>query len=121
MVAVEGTLLPCGGGQVVSVEELQGLSAAVSAVTRTPLEMMGTRGPARSLLLRSAACLSPLPLETLARELETSRPTLQRARARGLSPQVRMVERVLGDPRFAALDDFDLRRQPSWRRFRWLR
>ncbi len=121
MVAVEGTLLQCGGGQVESVEELQGLSAAVSAVTRTPLEDLQARGPARTLLLRSATCLSPLPIEVLARQLGSSRTTLKRLRRRGLSPQVRVVERVLGDPRFAALDDRDLRREPTWRRYRWHR
>ena len=120
-VSVDGTLLPLGRQAIERPEDLDLLVAAVSALARVPRAGLIRRSPARTLLVRSAVCLSTLPLPVLARHLDVSLGTLKRARRRGPGPQVRQVERVLGDPRFPALDSGDLRRLPTWRRFRWYR
>lgn len=53
----------------------------------------------------------------IAREIGVHRATVHRTRA---SPEraVTLVARVVGDPRFPALLDHDLRRSPTWWRYR---
>lgn len=104
-VRVTGTELPQpplwrdGGPDVDTVR------AAVSALTRRTLDELERRGPARSLLLRAAVHLCPAPDRSLRASLGCARSTLHDARRRGAGPDVRRVERVLGDRRFFALTD----------------
>lgn len=112
--AVSGSELPLLANRVEDVE-LHHVIDAVSAVTRaTPAELR-RRGPARALLLQAAATWCAVPPTELARALSCGRSTLFRARAEPRGDGLRLVERVLGDPRFAALPDGDLRRLPSFR------
>jgi REP element-mobilizing transposase RayT len=91
------------------VAVLREIRAAVSALTRTPVSMLQERGPARSLLLRSARCLTQASAREIAEFARVSHSTALRA-PEVVTPEVTLVERVLGDDRFRLLDDGDLRR-----------
>lgn len=107
-VAVDGTELPRDRGTAAHLEEVR---YAVSALTRTPLSELARRGPARSLLLRAARTSTAASTREIAAFASVSPATAASARP-GLDPAVRLVSRVVGDPRFPPLDDAPLR----WRR-----
>ena len=92
------------------MSEPQVVLAAVSALTRTPLSAMRRRGPARALFLRAAIELCPrVPHPAIAAMVGVHRNTVLEA-SRFDDPNVQVVARVLGDPRFAPLHD----RRLSW-------
>jgi len=108
-----GTRLPLGDDRATPPD----VFAAVSALTRSPSAAMFRRGPARHLLLQSLRALCDGSPEALAAFAGVSRATFFRA-ATQRSPTVALVARVAGDPRFDALAEGDLRRLPTWRRYR---
>lgn len=112
--AVEGTPLPLAASRVEDAD-LDAVIDAVSAITRSTPAALRRRGRARSLLLRAAVELCALPPRELAGALSCDRATIYRARRAPGGAEVRLVERVLGDPRFTALVDGDLRRVPGFR------
>ncbi len=112
-VAVSGTMLPAGQQEA----SLEAVVAAVSAVTRTPVDRLQERGRDRSFLLASLRALTGMRPAVLARELGLHRSTLTRC-SDLWTPAVRVVARVAGDPRFEALQTWDLRRRAAWHRYR---
>jgi REP element-mobilizing transposase RayT len=113
-VAVGGTLLPrgtrrAGRSGVLQPAELVEIAAAVSAITRTPTEHLQRRGPARSLLLQSARVLSTATLREIAEFAGVHRMTVMRVPTTR-DRRIALIERVLGDPRFCALDADAFRR-----------
>jgi hypothetical protein len=90
---------------------LEQVLAGVSAVTRTPVDAPLRRGPTRSLFLRAARTLTDVGARELARFAGVSHSAVL-AHAPGAERDVRLVARVLGDPRFPALRGL----RPWWRR-----
>jgi hypothetical protein len=112
-VAPGGTPLPVPTART---DDLDAVLAAVSALTRTPLDELGHRSAARTLYLRAVADLCPeLPRVEAAARVGAARSTAFAAKA---SPADRLVARVVHDPRFAALARGDLREAPGWERYR---
>ncbi len=111
-VAVQGTLLPQG----IDRPRPDQVFAAVSALTRSPWSRMSRRGSARDLWLQSLRAFTELTQAGVAREAGVGLRTVERVGSRN-TPELRIVGRVLGDPRFAALEEGDLRRHPRWRRY----
>ncbi len=116
-VDARGTPLPGAPGAPARTWSLPQIAAAVSALTRTPDSALRTRGPVRSLLLCAAARLAVAPDAVVAELAGVDRSTARRAAARR-DRRVAVVERVIGDERFALLHDGDLRRDPAWRAYR---
>lgn len=109
-VSVTGTPLPAGS---VEARDPTQVLHAVSAVTRTPLAALRLRGPARTLYLQAATALcSRASLNEIGALVDVT-PSTVHAAAKQRPPAVDVVARVLGDPRFPALDD---RKQdwPAW-------
>ncbi|MED5371757.1 MAG: hypothetical protein VX899_12125 [Myxococcota bacterium] len=97
-VSLEGSQLPGGMSRDPTLHELQ---AAVSGYCRMPIHQLDQRGPARSLLLRSAKALICAKPGELADMLDTSPATLRRQ-----GPPDEHVQRtalLLGDPRFPGI------------------
>jgi REP element-mobilizing transposase RayT len=115
-----GTSLPRAPNAVPAMWSLQQVTAAVSALTRTPAPALRTRGPVRSLLISAAAWLAAVPDTTLAPFAGVDRTTVRRA-AKRRDPRLAVVEQVIGDGRFALLREGDLRKNPAWRAYRHLR
>ncbi len=112
-VHVNGTPLPA----ITESATIDDIAAAVSALTRSTADQLDHRGPPRHTLIRSLRCLSDLSVADLARATGLHRATLYRVP--GIwTPDVRTVAQVLGDPRFAALQPWDLRRMAGWGRYR---
>ncbi len=112
----EGTDLPCGmrGMREATPEQV---TAAVSALTRTTLDQLQSRGPARTLLIQSLFACTTLSKRAIARTLGiTHGPVCQTAPINDGDHS--RVERVLCDPRFPALHDHDLTHSWEWRRYR---
>lgn len=103
-----------GGAMQASLEQVWG---ATSAGLRVPESAMCRRGPARSLFLQSARALTEASIREIAAFAQVGPATVARSDAQRTSA-VRVVERLLGDPRFPALHDGDLRELPTWRRYR---
>ena len=116
-VATSGSPLPRTRSAAVPCWSLTQVAAAVSALTRTPEMALRTRGPARGLLLCAATRLTEAPEALIAEFAGVDRKTIRRAAARR-DPRLAVVERVVGDERFALLRDGDLRRDPAWRAYR---
>lgn len=115
-VAVNGTDLPVTPWRDLPPEAVRD---AVSAVTRTPLSGLERRGPARTLLVRALRSLTKASAPLIARLTRTSERNVRRVRP-SRDRGVLIVEQVVGDPRFAALADEDLRaRWRGWARDRW--
>lgn len=108
-VQVHGSELPQRGGQ--GQVDLDQVRAAVSALTRQTLDELERAGAARRLLMGAALQLVPLAQKDLAAQLGCHRSTLDRVHRLVPSADVRLVERVLGDPRFSGLADGDVRKQ----------
>ncbi len=100
-VHVQGTPLPVEHVQV--ADPVQVLHA-VSAACRTPLSELRRQGPARRLYLRAARTLTPASLRDLARVVGAGHQSALRAGV-GLDRDVRLVSRLLDDPRFGPLGD----------------
>lgn len=111
----EGTLLPELSALPATDPSLEAIRAAVSALTRTTLTELSRRGPARTLLLCAAREFSEAPPRVIAQFAGVDVSTVRRAAAGG---GLRLVERVLGDPRFPLLHDGDLRRLAAWHPYR---
>ena len=110
-VHVDGTELP---GVTVATRDPALVLYAVSALTRTSLEGMCRRGAPRSLYLRAALELCPnIPRERVCELVGVHRNTLTAA-AQRRDPGVRLVARVIGDGRFAALHDRPLSFPKRW-------
>jgi hypothetical protein len=115
-----GTPLPRASNTAPSTWSLQQVTAAVSALTRTPAPALRTRGAARSLLICAAAWLAAVPDATLAPFAGVDRSTVRRV-AKRRDSRLAVVERVIGDGRFALLREGDLRDDPAWRAYRHMR
>lgn len=102
-----GTLLPTAPHREPSAEAVL---AAVSAVTRTPLSLLERRGPERTLLVRALRTLSPATIGEIVALTGVSRRQVHRV-SPARDPAVVVVQTVIGDPRFPALADEDLRRR----------
>jgi hypothetical protein len=107
-VAVNGTPLPTLRPDAARSPEA--VLHAVSAVTRTPLSWITQRRiPERRLYLRAALALCPDSGRRAIGDLvHLDRNAAARAAA-GTDPAVDIVARVLGDPRFPALHDREMR------------
>jgi len=106
-----GTALPLAQ----DLPDADAILAAISELTRTagPLG----RGAVRTLAVRSLRTLTPLTVRQIVQTLGVSRRTVLR-RPASWTPAVRVVSQVAGDPRFAGLQPGDLRRFPTWARYR---
>jgi hypothetical protein len=113
-VDARGTALPI---VTVGVPTPALVADAVSALIRVPLPDLRQRGRSRSLFLRAAKTLCEPAPRVVAAQAGCSLETVRRARA-GLDDEVRLIARVMGDPRFAGLPDGDLRQLPTWSRYR---
>jgi len=111
-VSVLGTELPAG---MIEARDAQQVLAAVSAVTRTPLAALRIRGPARILYIQAARELCPRATAAEIGEPVQAHPNTVLSAAER-SPGIDVVRRVLGDPRFALLDDRRLRWPDKWYR-----
>ena len=116
-VSVQGSPFPKGRPGDSQPADLSLILAAVSALTRTTLPELRRRGPARTLLLEAARELSGARATDIARFAGVDTGTVYRA-AQQRDPRVRMVEQVLGDPRFPALHEGDLRQTAEWKLYR---
>lgn len=95
--------------------DLDDVVAAVSAVTRTPVEHLARRGPARTLFLRAAAAHCP----AVARAAAAARVGAARSTAFAAAGLVDgSVARALHDARFPSLASGDLRGGVGWERYR---
>ncbi|MFH1464077.1 MAG: hypothetical protein ABIO70_06810 [Pseudomonadota bacterium] len=90
--------------------------AAVSALTRTPVDTLPRAVGPRRLLVAAAVRLLGLRTGELAATLGLHPGTL-RADLRRDPPDLSLVTRVLGDARFAPLDDRPLDQLPAWRAY----
>ncbi len=113
-----GTLLPPEvlPGEPRRIGTLAEVRAAVSALTRTTDAQLRRRGPFRDLLIAASVALCHARTAEIAAAIGVDPVTVRR------TPQVkeevlRLVERVLRDPRFFLLKDGDLSRHPSWRAY----
>jgi hypothetical protein len=112
-VSVTGTELPVG---MLEARDPTQVLHAVSALTRTPLAGLRLRGAARTLYFQAARALCP---RSSAREIGAlvnahHNTVLDAGTRRG--PDVDVVARVLGDPRFPALHDRTLSWPDKWYR-----
>lgn len=113
-VSVHGTSLPSPLG---IAPDLDQVFEAVAGLARVTPDGLLARGPARALFIRAARVLTPASVPEIA---EYTRISARRVHAvRPLhDAQTRLVERVAGDDRFAALWPGDLRDHPRWGRYR---
>ena len=115
-VRVEGTELPFGiqGMRCASADQV---TAAVSALTRTTLDQLRTRGPARTLWMQCLLACTPLSKRAVARVVGVSHTAVNRIE-HAPNGVLQCVERVIGDARFPALLDQDLGHSWEWSRYR---
>ena len=113
-VNVSGTPLPGGNAHA----DPASVVAAVSALVRQPV--VGWDAPARDLAASVLRDVVKLSYRAVCRWVRISPATLCRL-PRADSDVVARVLRVLGDPRFPALDDGDLRGSPAWRCYQQVR
>jgi len=107
---VPGQPPPAGPGGLLTIRD------AVSAVARCPVSEFGRRGPARTLLTRCLRLWSTEPVARIAEQLGMHPSSVRRVAATPDSA-TRVVAKVLGDHRFAALTAGDLRDAPGWGRY----
>lgn len=111
-VHVAGSTLPIAPGHLV---DLPSVLAAVSLCTRTPAaDVLGRRGPARTLFLGCARSLTACTTREIARFAGVGQSSVARLAPR----QDRAVAALCADPRAFALDDAELARDLE-RYFRW--
>lgn len=113
-VNVRGTCLPEQRPRAPRPEEV---AEAVCALARAPIHALATRGPTREAYLRCAKALCELSAEEIGRVAEVRRHAVY-ASPEADPAEARRVSRVIGDPRFFALPDGDLRRDPRWASYR---
>ena len=115
----DGTDLPFGlhGLRDPSVEQV---ADVVSALTRTVLDDLYRRGPARTLFIQALAACTPMSKRAIAAELGISHTTVV-ATAPIPASSLNKVERTLGDPRFPALQSWDLTGTRAWQGYRHAR
>lgn len=120
-VRVDGTSLPAPRGLDPHARpSLAAVFAAVSALTRTTAAGLRERSPARSLLVRSARALTAATSAEIG-DLARIDATTVRHASRRIDARIALVLRVADDPRFALLEDGDLRATPGFRKYRRLR
>jgi hypothetical protein len=112
-VNVEGTFLPFASRGTPSSAEI---AAAVGAVTRTLPAELKRKTLVRRLYLEAARGLTLDSHATIAMEAGCTRFTVLRV-ASSVNASARLVERVAGDPRFAAMAPGDL--VLSWPKWMW--
>lgn len=118
-VSVTGTPLPMFQDLVApGGEGLDQLRAAVSAVNRVSWLQVGERTPARRSWVRAARCLSPESTLVIAEHVGLTTRAVRYVDDHW-APDVAVLGRVAGDPRFPGLEDGDLRQTSGWRRYRW--
>lgn len=105
--------LPVGQGHPVSPPQV---AEAVSSLLRVPMSDLRRRGRPRALFLKAARSLSDAGTDELAAWAHITRRQVQRVAGR-FDPEVALVNRVVGDPRFHGLHDGQLMTEPSWQRY----
>jgi uncharacterized protein YjeT (DUF2065 family) len=115
-VDVAGTALPVGLGSM-RAPTVEQVRAAVSALTRTPLADLRRRGMGRTLLIQALVECAGLSCRAVARELALNHTSVSRAEPLPAGLKARLV-RVLGDPRFPALEDGPMHGSRAWRQYR---
>ncbi len=115
-VAVDGTDLPFGfqGIRAASPEQV---TAAVSALTRTTIDQLRQRSPARTLWMQSLVACTPLSKRAVAQVVGVSHTTINRLEP-APNAVAQCVERIIGDERFPALHDHALTPCWEWQRYR---
>ncbi len=116
-VRVDGTLLPVASTESDVIPTWTEVLAAVSALTRTPAGMLATELVSRDLIIHGARRLARLRAQEIADRLGIHVATVHRVLERR-SPYLPIVRDVIGDPRFALLQDGDLRGTSGWRLYR---
>jgi hypothetical protein len=91
---------------------LRAVEAAVSEVTRRPFSALRSRGPGRDLLVAAARALVDAPVGRVAALAGVDGRTVRRLKG-ARRAEVRVVERLILDPRFPGLPDGDLRICPA--------
>jgi hypothetical protein len=89
---------------------------ALSAISRIPLPSLLRPGRARHGLIHCQRSLTDLTTRELAARLDMSHSAVSRVRS-GHDAAVEIVDRVIGDPRFAPLLVGDLRQTSMWQRY----
>ncbi len=113
-VNVRGTSLPEQRPRAPRPEEVAEAVCALARASRSTLER---RGPLRDAYLRCAKSLCGVDAAQIGCVVGLRRHAVYAA-ADGDPAELRRVSRVIGDPRFFALADGDLRRDPRWGRYR---
>jgi hypothetical protein len=114
-VAVEGSALPLPRADA-GRPAWGSLVAAVSALTRTPVDRLSAPGLPRQILVAAARQAGGMRVQPIAARLAVSRWTLQREP--GVHPELLLlVARVLDEVRFPALGAQRFDRMPRWRRY----
>lgn len=114
-VSVEGTWLPSGeAGPRTRAEEVE---AAVSALCRVSPAGLRVRGAGRTLLIQALKAHTALGAGGIGAYLEMDPASVYRTKT-GPRDDLRRVERVIGDLRFPALEEGDLRGGEGWGRYR---
>jgi len=117
-VRVDGTPLPMPTDLLpAGPAAYQAIRHAVGESLRTPASLLRRRGPPRTLLLRSLVQLTGGPLAEIADFAGVHRRTVDRVEDRW-DETARVVSRLVDDPRFPGLVEWDLPHLPSWSRYR---
>jgi hypothetical protein len=111
---VTGTPYPLASGNAPELEPLRG---AVSELTRTPLEELRQRGPARTLLVQAARTLTSARVSDICDVAGVSRRVVQRTSG-GPRREIEALASMAGDPRFGGLDDAVVRARVGMGRWR---
>ena len=90
---------------------------ALSAVSRTPVPRLLTKGGPRRSLIRCQRLLTDQSARALARRLGVHHSAVLSVRIDD-DPLAHIVDQVIGDPRFAPLHCEDLRATMMWQRYR---
>jgi REP element-mobilizing transposase RayT len=115
-VHVRGTELPVAG-YMPSGDALGEVAQAVTEILRVPTSELRRRSPSRRLFVRCARVYTAASSRDIGAWCGLTRQAVARIPATSTA-EVRLVGRVLGDPRFGGLDDGDLTIAGSLRRYR---
>ncbi len=111
----DGTDLPSHRLDI-DVPSYEQVEAAVSAVTRTPVQWLRTRPGPRRKMIQCLRTLTDIPVREIARRLGVSKSQVGRTHAHW-DELTSVVDRVIGDGRFDALWWGDLRDTEAWDRY----
>lgn len=114
-VSVEGTWLPQGSAGPGT--RPGAVAAAVSALTRTPEPGLRQRGEARTLLVQALKAHTALSMREVGEWVGLGESAVYKV-PEGARDDLRRIERVLGDPRFGAMEAGDLRGSRGWSHYR---